>query len=68
MPVYKLDRNQFKAHTLAEAADHKAYYHKLSWQERLSIAAYLNSVAFNYDPAFPPRLDRTLFSAKSLKG
>ena len=67
MPVYKLDRNQFKPQTMAEASVHKAYYQKLNWQERLAIATYLNSVAFNYDPEFPPRLDRTRFSAKSLK-
>ena len=67
MPVYKLDRNQFKSHTMAEAAVHKVYYQKMTWQERLSVASYLNSVAFNYNPESPPRLDRTRFSAKSLK-
>ena len=40
---------------------------KLSWQERLKIASYLNSVAFNYDMNNPPRMDRTKFSTKSLK-
>lgn len=68
MPDYKLDRNQFKAQTMAEASNHRAYYQDLSWQERLRIAAYLNSIAFNFDPNHPPRMDRTKFSAKSLKG
>jgi len=68
MPDYKLDRSQFKAQNVAEASNHKVYYQKLSWQERLSISAYLNSVAYNFDPKFPPRLDRTKFGAKSLKG
>lgn len=53
---------------MAEGSDQKKYYQQLTWQERLSIAAYLNSVAYNYDPDFPPRMDRTKFSAKSLLG
>ena len=68
MANYRLDRSQFKPQTMAEASNHKAYYQHLTWKERLSIAAYLNSVAFNYDPYFPPTMDRTKFSAKSLKG
>lgn len=47
MAVYKLDRTMFKAQTAEEAANHAGYYKHLSWQERLDIAAYLNSIAFN---------------------
>jgi len=68
MPDFKLDRNQFKAQTIAEASNHRGYYQHLSWQDRLSIATYLNSVAYNFDTNRPPRLDRTKFAAKSLKG
>jgi hypothetical protein len=42
-------------------------YKNLSWQKRLEIAHYLNSVAFNFDPQHPPRMDRTIFSAKSMR-
>ena len=65
MSGFKLDKTAFKAHTVKEAANHADVYKKLSWQERLKIAAYLNSVAYNYDFNTPPRLDRTKFSAKS---
>ena len=68
MPEYKLDRSKCTPQTLSEASDHSAHYKQLTWQERLSIAAYLNSAAFNFDPNHPPRMDRTRFSAKSLKG
>ena len=68
MQEFRLDRTKFKAQTMLDAANHGAYYKDLSWQERLSISAYLNSIAFNYDPQHPPRMDRTKFSAKSLKG
>ena len=67
MAEYKLDRSAFKAHTVDEAADHSAYYKKLSWQERLKAAAYLNSVAFNYPFNNPPVMDKTKFKTTSRK-
>jgi len=66
MSEYRLDRNAFKAQSLKEAADHVSVYKKMTWQELLKVAAYLNSVAYNYDLNNPPRLDRTKFSARSL--
>jgi hypothetical protein len=64
---YPLNRTAFKAHTAAEAANHAAYYRQLTWQERLRIANYLNSVAYNYPENDPPKLDRTFFSARARK-
>ena len=66
MSGYRLNRKAFKAQSLKEAADHVSIYKKMTWQERLKVAAYLNSVAYNYDLNNPPRLDRTKFSAKSI--
>ena len=64
--MYRLDRTAFKAQTVAEAdRKHAEYYQTLSWQERLKIANYLNSIAFNYPENEPPKLDRTKFSARS---
>jgi len=65
MNRFKLDRSVSKPQTLQEAADHATEYKKLSWQERLEIAAYLNSVAYNFDVNNPPSMDRTKFIAKS---
>ena len=48
MSNYRLDRAAFKAQTAREAADHGAYYRSLTWQERLRIANYLNSIVYNY--------------------
>ncbi len=64
-PLFRLDRNAFKAHTAKEAAAHSQYYMQISWQERLHIAAYLNSVAYNYDLANPPRMDKTAFKKRN---
>jgi hypothetical protein len=65
MATYRLDRTAFKAHTVNEAADHASYYKDLTFVERLKVAAYLISVAFNYPADCPPKLDRTAFSARS---
>ncbi len=65
MSSYRLDRSAFKAQTATEASNHVSYYKKLSWQERLRIANYLNSVAYNYPETTPPRLDRTTFKMRS---
>lgn len=65
MDNFKLDRTAFKAQTLKEASSHAGDYIKLSWQDRLQVAAYLNSVAYNFDLKNPPKMDRSKFSAKS---
>lgn len=69
MSAYRLDRNAFKAQTVEEAVSNQAaYYKNLSWQERLRIANYLNSVAYNYPENNPPRLDKTVFKVRSHNG
>jgi hypothetical protein len=65
MAKYRLDRNAFKGQTLDEAANHAGYYKSMTWQERLRIAAYLNSMAFNYPENHPPRMDKSKFNARS---
>ena len=66
MADYRLDRNAFKGQTFEEASSiHAEYYKTLTWQERLRITAYLNSVAFNYPENQPPRLDKSKFQASS---
>jgi hypothetical protein len=51
--MFKLDRTAFKAHTTTKASKmHAEHYKKLTWQERLRIANYLNSIAFNFPVNF----------------
>lgn len=65
MSEYRLDRTAFKAQTVEEAVKAQAeYYRSLTWQERMRIANYLNSIAYNYPENEPPKLDRTVFSAR----
>lgn len=65
MSSFRLDRTKFKAQTAEDAANHAGYYQSLTWQERLRIANYLNSIAFNYPESNPPKLDRTKFAVRS---
>ncbi|WP_184546665.1 hypothetical protein [Mucilaginibacter sp. FT3.2] len=65
MSDFRLDRTAFKAQTAKEAADHSSYYKNLTWQERLRVANYLNSVAYNYPENEPPRIDKTVFSVRT---
>jgi hypothetical protein len=65
MSDFRLDRTAFKAQTTKEAADQTGYYKQLTWQERLRIANYLNSVAYNYPENDPPRMDKTVFSIRT---
>jgi hypothetical protein len=63
MSPYKLDRTAFKAQTAEEAVKNQAaYYRSLTWQERLRIANYLNSIAYNYPKNEPPKIEKTVFS------
>jgi hypothetical protein len=65
---YRLDRPTFKAQTANEAVKSQAaYYRSLTWQEKLHIANYLNSVAYNYSENEPPKMDKTAFKIKRLK-
>ena len=63
--MYKLNRNTFKASVVEEDSDHTFYYKMLSWQDRLKVTMYLNSIAFRLVGKPEPRLDRTVFNAKS---
>ena len=65
MGLYRLDRTAFKAQTADEASNHSTYYKTLTWQQRLSIANYLNSVAYNYPENEPPKMDKTIFKIRS---
>ena len=65
--MYKLDRTAFKAQTVEEASNHASYYKTLTWQERLRVAMYLNSIAFHLVGKSEPRMNKLIFNARSRK-
>ncbi|MDR7131109.1 hypothetical protein J2X69_003469 [Algoriphagus sp. 4150] len=62
---FKLDRSAFQARNASEQVNYGKEYQKLTWQERLKIHHYLNSIAYGYDLDNSPKMDRTIFSARS---
>ena len=62
---FRLDRTAFHAGTHEQNAAYHRQQQPATPTERLRAAAYLNSVAFNYDVNNPPRLDRTAFSCRA---
>ena len=59
---FRLDKTAFQAMTFEEADDYQRDYRNYSAKQRLEIALYLTSMAYNFDMNNPPRMDKTVFS------
>ncbi len=64
MTDYGLAEEPFNARVAVEAADGKGYYLQFTWQQRLQMVNYMNSIAYNYPENDPPSIDRTTFSMR----
>lgn len=62
---FKLDRTAFQARNADEEINYGKIYQDLTWQQRMQIHRYLNSIAYGYDMDDPPRMDKTVFSVRS---
>lgn len=62
--AYRLDRTAFHAGTHEQTAQYHADCQPITYEDRLRAAAYLNGIAFGYDPEHPPQLDRTAFNTR----
>jgi len=58
----KMEKTVFSSFKKEEEPNDFLYWQSKSVAERLRAAAYLNSVAYNYDLNNPPRMDKTVFS------
>jgi hypothetical protein len=68
MGSYEMVINALKAQASFEDESlYKIHIKKLTWQERLRLSNYLNSVVYNFDENYPPRMDKTIFSMRSRK-
>lgn len=61
--MYKLDRTAFKMQKTEEEGLEYSYWKTQPNEDRLRVANYLNSLAFNFDINNPPKMDKTVFSA-----
>lgn len=64
---FKLDRSAFHARNASEQVNYGKKYRDLTWQERMRIYKYLNSIAYGYDLENLPRMDRSAFCIKYRK-
>ncbi len=64
--IFRLDKTAFQAMTVEEADDYQRDYKNHSVKQRLEIALYLTSIAYNFDINNPPRMDKTVFSKDKL--
>ena len=62
--AYRLDRNAFHMGSHTQTEQYHAEQQPDTPIERLRAAAYLNSVAYRYELASPPRLDGTVFKTR----
>jgi hypothetical protein len=67
MSGYPIKRIQSTEQIFPEDPGYRFYHLSLNWKQRLRIANYLNSVAYNYPEDSPPRMDKTKFKARSSK-
>jgi hypothetical protein len=61
---YRMDKTAFKLQTVEEADDAMRDYTNHTVKERLEIAYYLTSIAYQFDMEHPPRMDKTAFRIK----
>jgi hypothetical protein len=63
--MFKLDRSVGKGQTHEESEKSQSDYWKMKTVgERLEAVMYLNSIAYNFDPENPPKMDRTVHSTR----
>lgn len=62
--MFKLDRNSFEKYSHLNNKKGDQFYQHLELNERLRIAFYLNSVAYQFPMNDPPKLDKTLFKKR----
>jgi hypothetical protein len=63
---YKFDRTAFQAMTVEQADNYQRDYSNYSVNQRLGIALYLTGIAYNFDIANPPKMDKTIFSKEKI--
>lgn len=61
---YRMDKTAFKLQTLEEADNAMNDYSDSAAKDRVRIYWHLTSIAYKFDVAHPPRMDKTAFIIK----
>ncbi len=65
--MFKLDRNFYQTYSYNENRKESDNYSHLSFEEKIQVFLYLQSVAYNYKMGSPPKMDKTIHSFRKLK-
>ncbi|MCQ6960551.1 hypothetical protein [Mucilaginibacter aquariorum] len=65
MREYQLHWAAYHIQKAKQCGNEGGYFRTLTWQDRLRIANYLNSIAYNYPENNPPKMDKTAFSYRA---
>ena len=63
---FEFDRTAFSGYTFKAADNYQRDYKDYKVKERLEIALYLTSIAYRFDMSNPPKMDKTVFSKRTL--
>jgi len=64
---FKLDRTAFSTHSLDDADLQMRQHKNMSVKERFELLYFLNSIAYNYPLANPPKMLTVFSGARRLK-
>ncbi len=64
--MFRLNKSAFRKQTFQEADHTKDFWLSKSVDERLQAAFYLQSITYGFNPADPPRMNKTVFSKRKL--
>ena len=59
--MFKFDKTAFAKVSFKEADHQKNYWLSKTPTERIQAAIYLQSIAYNFDPSNPPKMDKQFF-------
>ena len=66
--MFKLDKTAFAKVSFKEADHQKDYWLSKTPTERIQAAMYLQSVAYGFDLANPPRMDKQFYYKRKRDG
>ncbi len=62
--MFRLNKSVHKTYNFQQLQKESANYYNLNTEERFEVFAYLQSIAYNFKIGNPPKMDKTIHSAR----
>ena len=62
--MFRLDRSFHRTYSNNETRKESENYKQMTFEEKIQVFLYLQSVAYNYKMGSPPKMDKTLHSVR----